>query len=183
MPRWRRSAERASMSRPGPQRRPAWLSDLSHLRMASVHARRAQNVQTAHIMNAWPWRDPRPARHRARATTASTPSHGSPPCLPRTLNVNGNDHAVTVNPEHAAVVGPSGPGSPGPAPSTAAGIEICGACTVPANQPEKSQTWTPCRWSKRITTIEGPSNDRSHPAQQGLDRLPGAAVATASREC
>jgi len=48
------------------------------------------------------------------------------------------------------------------------GIEICGACTVWINgEPEKS-----CEYDvgsavgKRITTIEGLSADRSHPAQQ-----------------
>jgi isoquinoline 1-oxidoreductase subunit alpha len=48
------------------------------------------------------------------------------------------------------------------------GIEICHACTVWVNgQPEKS-----CKFDvssavgKRVTTIEGLSSDRSHPAQQ-----------------
>ena len=48
------------------------------------------------------------------------------------------------------------------------GIEICGACTVLVNgEPEKScDIDVSSAVGKRITTIEGLSPDRSHPAQK-----------------
>lgn len=48
------------------------------------------------------------------------------------------------------------------------GIEICGACTVLVNgQPEKSCDFdVSSAVGKKITTIEGLSADRSHPAQK-----------------
>ena len=48
------------------------------------------------------------------------------------------------------------------------GIEVCGACTVMVNgQPEKSCDMdVSSAVGKQITTIEGLSADRSHPAQK-----------------
>ena len=85
-----------------------------------------------------------------------------------TLNVNGKDHAVTVSSASMPllwvlrdVIGLTGT-------KYGCGIEVCGACTVLINgQPEKA-----CKFDvssavgKPITTIEGLSPDRSHPAQK-----------------
>jgi isoquinoline 1-oxidoreductase subunit alpha len=84
------------------------------------------------------------------------------------LNVNDQTHTVTVSSGDMPLlwvlrdlIGLTGT-------KYGCGIEICGACTVWVNgQPEKS-----CEFSvssavgKRVTTIEGLSADRSHPAQQ-----------------
>ncbi|MBK6863013.1 MAG: (2Fe-2S)-binding protein [Ideonella sp.] len=84
------------------------------------------------------------------------------------LNVNGKDHAVTVNDPSMPLlwvlrdlIGLTGT-------KYGCGIEICGACTVLVdNQPEKSCDMdVTSAVGKRITTIEGLSADRSHPAQQ-----------------
>ena len=85
-----------------------------------------------------------------------------------TLNVNGKDHAVNVSSASMPllwvlrdVIGLTGT-------KYGCGIEVCGACTVlVSGQPEKA-----CKFDvssavgKPITTIEGMSPDRSHPAQK-----------------
>lgn len=85
-----------------------------------------------------------------------------------TLNVNGKDDAVTVSSASMPllwvlrdVIGLTGT-------KYGCGIEVCGACTVlVSGQPEKA-----CKFDvssavgKPITTIEGLSPDRSHPAQK-----------------
>nr|WP_316642345.1 2Fe-2S iron-sulfur cluster-binding protein [uncultured Roseateles sp.] len=85
-----------------------------------------------------------------------------------TLNVNGRDHVVTVNSAEMPLlwvlrdlIGLTGT-------KYGCGIEICGACTVLVNgQPEKScDIDVSSAAGKRITTIEGLSADRSHPAQK-----------------
>ena len=85
-----------------------------------------------------------------------------------TLNVNGKDHAVNVSSSNMPllwvlrdVIGLTGT-------KYGCGIEICGACTVLVNgQPEKScDIDVSSAVGKRITTIEGLSPDRSHPAQK-----------------
>lgn len=84
-----------------------------------------------------------------------------------TLNVNDQNHTVTVSSTDMPLlwvlrdlIGLTGT-------KYGCGIEVCGACTVWVNgQPEKS-----CEFDvgsaigKRVTTIEGLSPDRSHPAQ------------------
>ena len=84
-----------------------------------------------------------------------------------TLNVNGKDHAVNVSSASMPllwvlrdVIGLTGT-------KYGCGIEVCGACTVlVSGQPERA-----CKFDvssavgKPITTIEGLSPDRSHPAQ------------------
>lgn len=85
-----------------------------------------------------------------------------------TLNVNGKDHVVSVSSSAMPllwvlrdVIGLTGT-------KYGCGIEICGACTVWLNgQPEKScDVDVSSAAGKRITTIEGLSADRSHPAQK-----------------
>ncbi len=85
-----------------------------------------------------------------------------------TLNVNGNEHVVTVSSASMPllwvlrdVIGLTGT-------KYGCGIEICGACTVWVNgQPEKScHMDVSSAAGKPITTIEGLSPDRSHPAQK-----------------
>ena len=85
-----------------------------------------------------------------------------------TLNVNGRDQAVTVGSTDMPllwvlrdVIGLTGT-------KYGCGIEVCGACTVlVGGQAERS-----CKFDvgsavgKPITTIEGLSPDRSHPAQK-----------------
>jgi isoquinoline 1-oxidoreductase alpha subunit len=83
------------------------------------------------------------------------------------LNVNGVDRAVSVNDtnipllwvlrDHLGLTGTK----------YGCGIEICGACTVHVNgQPQKSCDMdVSSAVGKRITTIEGLSPDRTHPAQ------------------
>ena len=58
------------------------------------------------------------------------------------------------------------------------GIEVCGACTVMIDgQPEHSCVFdVSSAVGKQIVTIEGLSQDRSHPAQQAWIAQPGAAV-------
>ncbi|MEI6027744.1 MAG: (2Fe-2S)-binding protein [Betaproteobacteria bacterium] len=85
-----------------------------------------------------------------------------------TLNVNGKDHTVSVSSAGMPllwvlrdVIGLTGT-------KYGCGIEVCGACTVLVNgQPEKSCDMdVSSAAGKRITTIEGLSPDRSHPAQK-----------------
>jgi isoquinoline 1-oxidoreductase alpha subunit len=85
-----------------------------------------------------------------------------------TLNVNGRDHTVTVQNTNMPLlwvlrdlIGLTGT-------KYGCGIEICGACTVLVNgEPEKScDIDVSSAVGKRITTIEGLSPDRSHPAQK-----------------
>jgi isoquinoline 1-oxidoreductase alpha subunit len=85
-----------------------------------------------------------------------------------TLNVNGRDHTVTVQNKDMPLlwvlrdlIGLTGT-------KYGCGIEICGACTVLVNgEPEKScDIDVSSAVGKRITTIEGLSPDRSHPAQK-----------------
>ena len=83
------------------------------------------------------------------------------------LNVNGIDRQVTVNDtnipllwvlrDHLGLTGTK----------YGCGIEVCGACTVHVNgQPQKSCDMdVTSAVGKRITTIEGLSANRSHPAQ------------------
>ena len=85
-----------------------------------------------------------------------------------TLNVNGKAQTVTVSSAAMPllwvlrdVIGLTGT-------KYGCGIEVCGACTVlVSGQPEKA-----CKFDvssavgKPITTIEGLSPDRSHPAQK-----------------
>ncbi|MDG0852677.1 (2Fe-2S)-binding protein [Roseateles puraquae] len=85
-----------------------------------------------------------------------------------TLNVNGRDQQVTVSSSGMPllwvlrdVLGLTGT-------KYGCGIEICGACTVWVNgEPKKScDIDVSSAVGKRITTIEGLSAERSHPAQK-----------------
>lgn len=85
-----------------------------------------------------------------------------------TLNVNGQDRQVTVSSSGMPllwvlrdVLGLTGT-------KYGCGIEICGACTVWVNgEPQKScDIDVSSAVGKKITTIEGLSPDRSHPAQK-----------------
>ena len=85
-----------------------------------------------------------------------------------TLNVNDVDYTVNVNDKDMPLlwvlrdlIGLTGT-------KYGCGIEICGACTVlVGGQPEKScEMNVSSAVGRRITTIEGLSPDRSHPAQQ-----------------
>ena len=85
-----------------------------------------------------------------------------------TLNVNGRDQQVTVSSSGMPllwvlrdVLGLTGT-------KYGCGIEICGACTVWVNgEPQKScDIDVSSAAGKKITTIEGLSPDRSHPAQK-----------------
>ncbi len=85
-----------------------------------------------------------------------------------TLNVNGRDQQVTVASSDMPllwvlrdVLGLTGT-------KYGCGIEICGACTVWVNgEPQKSCDMdVSSAAGKHITTIEGLSPDRSHPAQK-----------------
>jgi len=83
------------------------------------------------------------------------------------LNVNGKSYSVSVSGDTPLlwtlrdVLGLTGT-------KYGCGIEVCGACTVLVNgQPEKSCDMdTSSAAGKQITTIEGLSADRSHPAQK-----------------
>lgn len=85
-----------------------------------------------------------------------------------TFNVNGVDHTVTINdPEMPLLwvlrdlIGLTGT-------KYGCGIEVCGACTVMVDgQPEHSCVVDATSMAgRKITTIEGLSTNRSHPAQQ-----------------
>ena len=85
-----------------------------------------------------------------------------------TLNVNGQDQVVTVNDPSMPLLwvirdllGLTGT-------KYGCGIEICGACTVLMDgQVDRSCLIdVSSAVGKKITTIEGLSTDRSHPAQQ-----------------
>ena len=84
------------------------------------------------------------------------------------LNVNNVDHTVTVNDGSMPLlwvlrdlIGLTGT-------KYGCGIEVCGACTVMVDgQPEHSCVMdVTSAMGRKITTIEGLSADRSHPAQQ-----------------
>jgi isoquinoline 1-oxidoreductase alpha subunit len=85
-----------------------------------------------------------------------------------TLNVNGRDHTVEVRSAEMPLlwvlrdlIGLTGT-------KYGCGIEVCGACTVLVDgEPKKSCDMdVSSAAGKRITTIEGLSPDRSHPAQK-----------------
>ena len=84
------------------------------------------------------------------------------------LNVNNVDHTVTVNDASMPLlwvlrdlIGLTGT-------KYGCGIEVCGACTVMVDgQPEHSCVMdVTSATGRKITTIEGLSANRSHPAQQ-----------------
>ena len=83
------------------------------------------------------------------------------------LNVNGKDHVVEVSSAEMPLlwvlrdlIGLTGT-------KYGCGIEVCGACTVLVDgEPKKSCDMdVSSAAGRRITTIEGLSPDRSHPAQ------------------
>ena len=84
-----------------------------------------------------------------------------------TLSVNGKSYTVNVDASTPLlwtlrdVLGLTGT-------KYGCGIEVCGACTVLVNgEPEKSCDMdTSSAVGKQITTIEGLSTNRSHPAQK-----------------
>jgi isoquinoline 1-oxidoreductase alpha subunit len=85
-----------------------------------------------------------------------------------TLNVNGEDHTVTVSDPSMPLlwvlrdlIGLTGT-------KYGCGIEVCGACTVLVDgQREHSCVFdASSAVGKQVVTIEGLSPDRSHPAQQ-----------------
>ncbi len=85
-----------------------------------------------------------------------------------TLNVNNVNHTVTVNDPGMPLlwvlrdlIGLTGT-------KYGCGIEVCGACTVMIDgKPEHSCVFdASSATGKKITTIEGLSADRSHPAQK-----------------
>jgi isoquinoline 1-oxidoreductase alpha subunit len=84
-----------------------------------------------------------------------------------TLNVNGTDHSVTVSDGSMPLLWVLRDLLHLTGTKYGCGIEICKACTVHVNgQPEKSCAFdVSSAVGKRITTIEGLSPDRSHPAQ------------------
>ena len=86
---------------------------------------------------------------------------------PLTLNVNGQNHTVTVSDTSMPLlwvlrdlIGLTGT-------KYGCGIEVCGACTVLVNgQPERACVYdASSAVGKSVVTIEGLSADRSHPAQ------------------
>lgn len=85
-----------------------------------------------------------------------------------TLNVNGKDHTVDVKDSNMPLlwvlrdlIGLTGT-------KYGCGIEVCGACTVLVDgQREHSCVFNvSSAVGKKVTTIEGLSPDRSHPAQK-----------------
>jgi isoquinoline 1-oxidoreductase alpha subunit len=93
-----------------------------------------------------------------------------------TLNVNDVDYTVNVsNPDMPLLwvlrdlIGLTGT-------KYGCGIEVCAACTVLVDgQPEKSCNFdASSAVGKKVTTIEGLSKDRSHPAQKAwiADQVP-----------
>ena len=85
-----------------------------------------------------------------------------------TLNVNGQNYTINVSSTNMPLlwairdlIGLTGT-------KYGCGIEVCGACTVLVDgQPEKSCVMdVSSAVGKKITTIEGLSADRSHPAQK-----------------
>ena len=84
-----------------------------------------------------------------------------------TLNINGASHTVDIEPETPLLwvlrdnVGLTGT-------KYGCGIAACGACTVHLDgQPVRScQTAVSAAAGKRVTTIEGLSQDSSHPVQR-----------------
>jgi isoquinoline 1-oxidoreductase alpha subunit len=83
-----------------------------------------------------------------------------------TLNINSNSHTVDVEPETPLLwvlrdsIGLTGT-------KYGCGVAICGACTVHVDgQPVRAcQMAASAAVGKKITTIEGLSNDKSHPVQ------------------
>ena len=84
-----------------------------------------------------------------------------------TLNVNGIDRSVTVSSAEMPLLWVLRDVLNLTGTKYGCGIEVCGACTVMVDgQPEKSCDMdVSSAAGKRITTIEGLSADRSHPAQ------------------
>ena len=85
-----------------------------------------------------------------------------------TLNVNGENHTVTVSDPSMPLlwvlrdlIGLTGT-------KYGCAIEVCGACTVHVDgQPEHSCVFdVASAVGKRVVTVEGLSKDRSHPAQK-----------------
>ena len=85
-----------------------------------------------------------------------------------TLNVNGENHTVTVSDPGMPLlwvlrdlIGLTGT-------KYGCAIEVCGACTVHVDgQPEHSCVFdVASAVGKRVVTVEGLSKDRSHPAQK-----------------
>ena len=85
-----------------------------------------------------------------------------------TLNVNGENHTVTVSDPSMPLlwvlrdlIGLTGT-------KYGCAIEVCGACTVHVDgQPEHSCVFdVSSAVGKRVVTVEGLSKDRSHPAQK-----------------
>jgi isoquinoline 1-oxidoreductase subunit alpha len=85
-----------------------------------------------------------------------------------TLNVNGQNHTVTVSSADMPLLWVLRDVLNLTGTKYGCGIEVCGACTVMMNgQPEKScKVDVSSAAGKPITTIEGLSQDRSHPAQK-----------------
>ena len=84
------------------------------------------------------------------------------------LNVNGTNYSATVNDPSMPLLWVLRDVLKLTGTKYGCGIEICGACTVLVNgQPEKSCDMdASSAVGKQITTIEGLSSNRSHPAQQ-----------------
>jgi isoquinoline 1-oxidoreductase subunit alpha len=85
-----------------------------------------------------------------------------------TLNVNGQNHTVTVSSAEMPLLWVLRDVLNLTGTKYGCGIEVCGACTVMmGGQPEKScKVDVSSAAGKPITTIEGLSQDRSHPAQK-----------------
>lgn len=89
-----------------------------------------------------------------------------------TLNVNGVDRVATVSSADMPLLWVLRDVLNLTGTKYGCGIEVCGACTVWVNgEPKKSCDMdVSSAQGKRITTIEGLSADRSHPAQQAWIR-------------
>jgi isoquinoline 1-oxidoreductase subunit alpha len=85
-----------------------------------------------------------------------------------TLNVNGQNHTVTVSSAEMPLLWVLRDVLNLTGTKYGCGIEVCGACTVMmGGQPEKScKVDVSSAAGKPITTIEGLSQDRGHPAQK-----------------
>ena len=97
------------------------------------------------------------------------------------LNINGQSHSVDIEPETPLLwvlrdtVGLTGT-------KYACGIAECGACTVQVNGQAVRSCVTPASSviGKEITTIEGLSEDSSHPVQVAWMEADVPSAATAS---